>query len=97
MDVGALASRFSRLVGWLVGFIKHLWGVHPTAAGQGGAKDIAEARDRRADIQAAIKDNDKELACFKVRAHSQSFTGLVQRRCMLVWVRARVCSAAYVL
>lgn len=33
---------------------------------QGGVKDIAEARDRRADIQAAIRDNDRELARFKV-------------------------------
>lgn len=34
--------------------------------GQGSAKDLAEARDRRTDIAAAIRDNDKELAKFKV-------------------------------
>ncbi|KAL6746359.1 P-loop containing nucleoside triphosphate hydrolase protein [Haematococcus lacustris] len=39
-------------------------------AGQGGVKDVAEARDRRADILAAIKDNERELSKFKAEIAS---------------------------
>ncbi|GFH24166.1 kinesin motor domain-containing protein [Haematococcus lacustris] len=37
---------------------------------QGGVKDVAEARDRRADILAAIKDNERELSKFKAEIAS---------------------------
>ena len=38
-----------------------------TCAGQGSVKDLAEARDRRSDIQVAVRDNERELAKYKVR------------------------------
>jgi hypothetical protein len=40
-------------------------------AGQGNAKDIVEARDRRADVLSAVKDNDKERNKFKVDLQGQ--------------------------
>ena len=35
-------------------------------AGQGNVKDIVEARDRRTDVLATIKDNEKERSKLKV-------------------------------
>uniref|UniRef100_A0A7S3QX98 Kinesin-like protein KIN-8B n=1 Tax=Dunaliella tertiolecta TaxID=3047 RepID=A0A7S3QX98_DUNTE len=35
------------------------------SAGQGTVKEVSEARDRRADIQIAVRDNERELAKYK--------------------------------
>jgi hypothetical protein len=39
---------------------------HQLFTDRGSVKDVTEARDRKSDIQAAIRENDKELARFKV-------------------------------
>ena len=35
-------------------------------AGSGSAKELSEARERQADIQVAVKENERELAKYKV-------------------------------
>jgi hypothetical protein len=38
-----------------------------SSTGSGSGKELTEARERQADIQVAVKENERELAKYKVR------------------------------
>eukprot|EP00983_Pelagomonas_calceolata_P075626 1153090-Pelagomonas_calceolata.AAC.1 len=67
LSASLLKPRHSAL--WTVGIRcgclfhqTHLW----VPLGQGTVKEVSEARDRRADIQIAVRDNERELAKYKL-------------------------------